>query len=560
MAMARHPERRRNVHRRTHRTSSSRISAGSEIFRDGTVQSPSLILLVVLATIGCLLYAAFLLNPANVGDPLPYTIVVVCESFLILQILLSLWTALSSTHNPRGFAYHAARASLFTGDPENPDVQVHDVRVGIDVLIPTYGESLVVLERTVRACVALRGAHRTWVLDDMRRPEVAELAARLGAGYRTREGNEGAKAGNINAALQQLDGGYFAIFDADFVPEPNFLEETMPFFADDRVAFVQTPQVYGNIDGFIARASAYMQTVFYALAQPGKNRFNSAFCVGTNVVFRRAAVDSIGGLHAASKSEDIWTSILLHEAGWSSVYIPLHLATGETPDRIESFSKQQVRWATGAFEILLTHNPLSPRRTLTMDQRLQYFATATFYFNGVIPLALLLLPPLQIFLDITPMSMGVPLGQWILFYCGFYVMQVVMAFFTIGAFRWETLLLSSVSFPIYTKALFNAVTGRAGTWHVTGAGARTSPFLYIRVQSLFFLFLLATTLVGVWKFDWTGQLSVALFWNVVNTVALGGLIIVAFREQQQDRRRARNRRQLQTAPRRRTFDPLEVVS
>lgn len=116
-------------------------------------------------------------------------------------------------------------------------------------------------------------------------------------------------------------------------------------------------------------------------------------------------------MHAASKSEDIWTSILLHEAGWSSVYIPLHLATGETPDRIESFSKQQVRWATGAFEILLTHNPLSPRRTLTMDQRLQYFATATFYFNGVIPLALLLLPPLQIFLDITPMSMGVPWGS-----------------------------------------------------------------------------------------------------------------------------------------------------
>lgn len=336
--MTRHPSRRRHVHRGSrrvhrdsHRSASGRPSAGSDIFRDGTVQSPSLILLVVLATIGCLLYAAFLLNPANVGDPLPYAIVVVCESFLIVQILLSLWTALSSTHNPRGFEYYAARRSLFVGDTPTPDVQINDRPVIIDVLIPTYGESLVVLENTIRACVALKGAHRTWVLDDMRRPEVAQLADRLGAGYRTRDGNAGAKAGNINAALQNLEGDYFAIFDADFVPKSTFLEETMPFFADERVAFVQTPQVYGNSDGFIARASAYMQTVFYALAQPGKNRFNSAFCVGTNVVFRRTATDSIGGLYAASKSEDIWTSILLHEAGWSSVYIPLHLATGRLP-------------------------------------------------------------------------------------------------------------------------------------------------------------------------------------------------------------------------------------
>ena len=58
------------------------------------------------------------------------------------------------------------------------------------------------------------------------------------------------------------------------------------------------------------------------------------------------------------------------------------LAVGDAPETIEGYSKQQLRWATGGFEILLTHNPLSPRRKLSGDQRIQYFVTAMFYLTG----------------------------------------------------------------------------------------------------------------------------------------------------------------------------------
>jgi cellulose synthase (UDP-forming) len=521
------PRRRRNA------SSDNRMM---DIFDRGQVQSPSLILLVVLATVGTLLYASFLLNPANVGDPLPYIIVVVSETFLIFQVLLALWTALSSTHNPRDFAFHAARRRMLAAAGDAPanaqtTLDLDDRPASIDILITTYGEPLEVIETTVRAALAIRGRHGTYVCDDAGSDEVRELAERLGASYLARSGSSGAKAGNINAALATTDADYFAIFDADFVPEPGFLEETMPFFAADDVAFVQTPQVYGNISGFISRASAFMQTVFYSLTQPGKNRFNAAFCVGTNVVFRRSAIDDIGGIYEKSKSEDIWTSVMLHEKGWTSIYIPMRLAIGATPDRIETFTKQQVRWATGAFEILLTHNPFGRGRRLTTDQRLQYLATTTFYFGGIVPLALILLPPLQIYLNLTPVSLDVPFWQWVLYYCGFYVMQIVMAFYTIGSFRWEALLLSAVSFPIYTKAFFNALFRRSGTWHVTGSkGKQASPFLFIRSQMLMFVFLLATTIVGFWKFDWTGEFSIALFWNLLNTIALGALIAVAVHE------------------------------
>ena len=147
------------------------------------------------------------------------------------------------------------------------------------------------------------------------------------------------------------DGEFFVIFDADFAPDPEFLHETMPYFATDKVAFVQTPQIYGNLKSVLSRGSGYMQSVFYALIQSGKNRFNAAFCVGTNVVFRRNAIADIGGMYQKSKSEDIWTSILLHERGWRSVYTGKMLAVGDTPETVEAYSKQQLRWATGAFEI-----------------------------------------------------------------------------------------------------------------------------------------------------------------------------------------------------------------
>ena len=197
--------------------------------------------------------------------------------------------------------------------------------------------------------------------------------------------SNGAKAGNINHALSIAKGDFFFIFDADFVPQPDFLFETVPFFVNSNVAFVQTPQAYGNLNNLVSRGAGYMQSVFYKFIQPGRNHFNAAFCVGTNVIFRRTAINDIGGIYTDSKSEDVWTSLMLHEHGWKTIYIPKTLAIGDTPETIEAYTKQQLRWATGGFEILLTHNPFIPQRKLTMDQRIMYLVTATYYLTGIAP-------------------------------------------------------------------------------------------------------------------------------------------------------------------------------
>jgi cellulose synthase (UDP-forming) len=427
--------------------------------------------------------------------------------------------------------------------PHQWPLRLNDEEASVDVFVTTYGEDLGVIRRTVTAALAIRGRHRTLVLDDGRSDEVRDLARELGAEYVCRPDNRGAKAGNINHALSITAGDFFAVFDADFAPKEEFLHETLPYFATDEVAFVQTPQTYGNLHTVLSKGSGYMQSVFYSLIQSGKNRFNAAFCVGTNVVFRREAVADIGGIYQDSKSEDIWTSIHLHERGWRSIYTGAVLAIGDTPESVEAYSKQQLRWATGAFEILLRHNPLSRKRRLTTDQRIQYLTTATFYLNGIAPALLLLVPPLQIYFDLTPVALGVPTSTWLMYYAGFYFMQIVVALYTMGSFRWETLMLASASFPIYLQAMWNAITRRERQWHVTGgANEARSPFNYTFPQVLVFVFLLLTTVVGAWKAEVTGSFNVALAWNALNTIVLGIFVTITYREARTARARRKARR------------------
>jgi cellulose synthase (UDP-forming) len=531
--------------------------------------SPTVTLILTGATIGAFIYLNYLLQPAYRGDPLPYTLALVAEIFIIIQGLLSFWTILSGRMNPRNYEYHSAQAKLYNEavgksaisilkkqDAEisrTVPMYVHRKAIKVDVYIPVYGEPIEEIKATAIAAKNIYGKHKTLILDDGDSDEVKALAKKVGVGYIRRPVHNNAKAGNINYALSVTDGDFYLILDADFVADPTILYETIPFFENDNLAFVQTPQFYDNQNNFVSTAANFMQNVFYSLIQSGKNRFNAAFCVGTNVVFRRKAVESIGGMVTKSKSEDIWTSLHLHEKGYDSVYIPTVLAVGKTPETLMAYSKQQLRWATGSFEIFLRSNPLT-RRHLTIDQRLQYFATTSYYFIGFSVLLLLLLPPLQIFFNLSPIATTIPIWQWALMYSGFYVSQLVLAFYTMGGFKFKTLMLSNVSFPIYIKAFFNALTRRDQAWHATNTISYDSPFNYVRIQVYVFVFLLLTSIVGAIKALYTDQFSISLAWNALNTFVFGYFVYMALSEARglKKQRRQQKREQKREAKRSKT--------
>src|SRR5215472_10311147 len=124
----------------------------------------------------------------------------------------------------------------------------------VDVFIPTYNESLSVVRATVIAALAMdypASKLRVFILDDGRREEFRDFAARVGAGYITRNDNRHAKAGNINHALRLTNGDLVAIFDSDHVPTRSFLEATLGwFFCNPRLAMVQTPHHFYSPDPF----------------------------------------------------------------------------------------------------------------------------------------------------------------------------------------------------------------------------------------------------------------------------------------------------------------------
>ncbi len=509
--------------------------------------SPAVLALTILATIGVMVYTAFLLQIDNRGDMLPWLLVLGAELILVFLGLMSMWTMLAGYNKGPSYAFNEAQRRLYN-PRRNVDLGIADNatawplflnrrQVDVDVFITVFGEDLGTIRRTVTAALAMKGRHGTYVLDDGNSDDVRALAAELGAGYIRRLTRLGAKAGNVNHALSITHGEFFLILDADFVVKPEMLEETLPAMADDTFAFVQTPQVYGNLHTTIARGAAYMQSMFYRYIQPGRNEFNAAFCVGTNVLFRRKAVKEIGGMYTGSKSEDVWTSLLLHERGWKSLFVPQALAIGKAPETIEAYSKQQLRWATGGFEILLSHNPLSPKRRLTLDQRLMYFVTSTHYLSGIATGLLLFVPALEIFFDLRPIAVAVGPLEWALYYSGFYVLQILLSALILGTFRLEVLLLAAASFPIYIKAFRNALYGIDVKWSVTGTtGGRTSAFNFIIPQVLTFIFLLITSAVGIWRDLLQSTMNVATFWSLVNTLVLGLFVLTAWRE---DHRRAR---------------------
>ena len=122
--------------------------------------------------------------------------------------------------------------------------------MSVDIFIPTINESEAIVRRTLLAARNMDYPHETWLLDDGKRPVMARLAAELGCHYLARDDNRHAKAGNLNHALAQSKGEFIAIFDADHAPERHFLERTLGYFADENVAFVQTPQDFYNLDSY----------------------------------------------------------------------------------------------------------------------------------------------------------------------------------------------------------------------------------------------------------------------------------------------------------------------
>jgi cellulose synthase/poly-beta-1,6-N-acetylglucosamine synthase-like glycosyltransferase len=277
----------------------------------------------------------------------------------------------------------------------------------IAILIPTVDESLDVLTPTIAAALAVRLAHETWVLDDGGRPEVHQLATELGARYLSRADQADGKAGNLSHALDVVEADLVAVLDADHVASPDFLSRTVGYFADPRVALVQTPEEFYNLDSFghpmRGGRGVHERTLEQRVIQPGRNRWNAAVWSGTGAVLRVSALRDVGGVATGTVAEALHTSVRLHRRGWQTVFHNEVLARGLAVADAASDQVQRRRHATGAMQVLRAENPLLGAG-LSVAQRLSYAASLLGWFDAWRWLAIVLLPIAVLLTDTAPLS------------------------------------------------------------------------------------------------------------------------------------------------------------
>lgn len=232
------------------------------------------------------------------------------------------------------------------------------------IQIPVYNEPRVV-ERAVKAAGALewpRDRLKIQLLDDstdltsdMGQHAIMRLQRQgIDAEHVRRRNRSGFKAGALAAGMALDDAPYVAVFDADFVPPPDWLRRAMAaFLAAPQAAFVQTRIEWGNGGrNWLTRAQRLMQDAHFAVEQDVRARRGVPFQFnGTGGIWRRAAIEEAGGWSHDTLSEDLDLVLRTHLKGWGGVFLMEPHVVGELPQRLADFGAQQSRWSKGFVQV-----------------------------------------------------------------------------------------------------------------------------------------------------------------------------------------------------------------
>jgi cellulose synthase (UDP-forming) len=272
----------------------------------------------------------------------------------------------------------------------------------VDILTTYFpGEPYDMIQDTLLAIKRIKYPNTAYLCDEANDSYLKEFCEQNGIVHVTRNNRINAKAGNINNALIQATGDICLILDPDHIPMDNFLDDIIPYFEDDEVGFVQTVQAYYNIEeSEVAKGAAEQTFHFYGPVMMTMNSYGTVNAIGANCVFRRKALDSIGG-HAPGLSEDMHTAMQLHAKGWKSIYVPNIYTKGLAPASLTSYYKQQLKWSRGTLELLVTVYPKLFKK-FSWRQKIHYGILPFHYFSGVIYLLSFLIPIISLFTASTP--------------------------------------------------------------------------------------------------------------------------------------------------------------
>ena len=335
----------------------------------------------------------------NTGEGWWWLLVLLVELAVIMEVGLFLATITWLSHrSPQADQAEAVMRQRF-------EQHGAEALPAVDVLITTYNEGPEVVEKAILGASLIDYPRVVvWVLDDGNRNWLREFCQEAGVRYLAREKHDGAKAGNINHALQHCTGDLVMLFDADFIAYRHCLWRLVGFFDDPRVGTVQTPQNFLNPDALqhnlgLSQSWSDEQSFFFRVIARGRDSLGVAFCCGSCSIHRRAALDSTQGFPTTSITEDILLTVNFCRLGWRTLYLAEPLSIGLAAESLSSFFVQRRRWGRGGIQVAWL---MLRQRGLTPLQRLFFFPYSwitqyssrlffqclpiLFFFTGLAPL------------------------------------------------------------------------------------------------------------------------------------------------------------------------------
>ncbi len=280
----------------------------------------------------------------------------------------------------------------------------------VTVQLPVFNEMYVV-DRLIGAVARLeypRDRLEIQVLDDStdETREIAEAAVRrltargLDVKYLHRTDRKGYKAGALADGLRVARGEFVALFDADFLPTPDFLRQAIHHFTDPGVGMVQARWGHINQDySLLTKVQAILLDGHFVLEHGARNRAGCFFNFnGTAGMWRRTAIEDAGGWQGDTLTEDLDLSYRAQLKGWRFVFLPDLIAPAEVPVEMNAFKSQQHRWAKGSIQTCRKLLPSLLAADLPLGVKAEAFfhLSANFNYPLMILLSVLMFPAMYV--------------------------------------------------------------------------------------------------------------------------------------------------------------------
>lgn len=276
----------------------------------------------------------------------------------------------------------------------------------VTVQLPIYNE-LYVAERLIHAAAQLdypADLLEIQVLDDSTdetmqvvRCAVERWRSRgVNVFHLHRQDRQGFKAGALARGLENARGEFLAFFDADFIPPPDFLKRTLPYFQSPRVAFVQARWGHVNRDySFLTFLQSLAIDAHFMVEQFARSHSDYWFNFnGTAGVWRRQALEDAGGWTADTLTEDLDVSYRAFLRGWGAVYLQQEEVRAELPVNFSAYRRQQHRWARGSLECAIKLLPRVWQAPIGVSRKIEATLHLTGYAVHLLMFCLAILYPI----------------------------------------------------------------------------------------------------------------------------------------------------------------------